>query len=348
MNKKKKIIMLFITFCSIFFTLWFGCNPFYNDNGTKHSTFNELDNTDVVKATGVTDPFSNNPIGFASLNGGTTGGKGGQVVTVTTLSDLKKYANATEPYIIKVSGTITCDYGEQIWINSNKTIVGVGTNATIVRGEFRADSKTNIIIRNLTIRDSYVEGDWAGDTQDYDGIQLDYCSNVWIDHNHITHMGDGLIDLRNATTYVTVSWNIFSNHNKAFGIGWTDNREFKITIHHNYFKDTNQRNPSFDNGMGHIYNNYFYNIASYGCYSRGYARVVLENSYFENVNNPYYPDSTAQLVAKGITLVNCTGKTQTLGTAFNPSSYYSYLLDSTSTVPDIVRSNAGPSNYIVY
>jgi pectate lyase len=36
-------------------------------------------------------------------------------------------------------------------------------------------------------------------------------------------MGDGLLDIRKDSQYITVSYNHFSHHNKAFGIGWTSN-----------------------------------------------------------------------------------------------------------------------------
>lgn len=43
-------------------------------------------------------------------------------------------------------------------------------------------------------------------------------------------MADGLIDLRKDSDYVTVSNCQFSDHNKAFGIGWTENIITKATV----------------------------------------------------------------------------------------------------------------------
>ena len=60
-------------------------------------------------------------------------------------------------------------------------------------------------------------------------------------------MNDGLIDSRKDTTNLTVSWNVIAEGNKFFGIGWTTNVTARITIHHNWIHDTNQRNPSTDN-----------------------------------------------------------------------------------------------------
>jgi pectate lyase len=66
-----------------------------------------------------------------------------------------------------VSGAITFEpKGTGIRVKSHKTIVGLGANATIVQGGFMLEVGVhNVIIRNLTIRDSFVEGDLEGKTQ---------------------------------------------------------------------------------------------------------------------------------------------------------------------------------------
>jgi pectate lyase len=93
-----------------------------------------------------------NADGFASLNGGTTGGNGGTVVTVTTFSDLVKYAAASGPYVIKVSGRITVTpFGYEIPVSDDKTIIGVGTTGEIYQGGFGLKPANNVIIRNLKI-----------------------------------------------------------------------------------------------------------------------------------------------------------------------------------------------------
>ncbi len=288
--------------------------------------------------------WSNVADGFAQ---GTTGGAGGQTVTVTTFADLVSYARASAPYIIRVNGSITVTpYGYEIPVASNKTIIGVGTKGEIVHGGFHLNPGTkNVIIRNLTIRDTKMADDDPDDKlYDYDGIQMDTADHIWIDHNRIERMNDGLIDSRLDTTNLTVSWNIIGGSNKAFGIGWTDNVVARMTIHHNWIHDTNQRNPSVDNvALAHLYNNYLTNIASYGNLSRGSTKLVLENSYFDRVSNPYYNDtSAAQLRQSGSIVVNSSGKTNTNGSAFNPSSYYSYTLDSAAAVPALLKTYAGP------
>jgi pectate lyase len=288
-------------------------------------------------------------VGFASLNGGTTGGAGGQTVTVTNQSDLENYAGSSDPYIIKVQGTITISpFGKEVNVTSNKTIVGVGADATIKEGGFRIINQRNVIIRNLTIRDTYVASDHEGKSQDYDAIQVDTSQNIWFDHCHFTRGGDGLLDLRKDTDYVTVSWCILSHHNKCWGVGWTDNVISKMTLHHNWIHDTEVRNPSFDNAIGHLYNNFLEDISGYGNWIRGNAIAVIENSYYENVKDPWYVDN-GEMVTRGNKAVNCSGRQEgNKGTAFDPSSYYSYTLDPVDDVPNLLRTYAGPSANIQY
>jgi pectate lyase len=296
--------------------------------------------------------------GFASVDAlgqnGTYGGRDGQIVTVKTLADLEKYATASEPYVIVVAATITMDpVGKEIKVQSNKTIVGSGTSGQIVGGGFFLGSGVhNVIIRNLTIRDAY-QGVWNDKEHDFDAIQMDGAHHVWIDHNDLRHMADGLIDVRKDSTYVTVSWNKLSQDNKAFGIGWTENVVTDITIHHNWIRETEQRNPSTDNAAhAHLYNNFLEDVAgtdissSYGNYSRGATRMVLENSWFQGFKNPVIKDATASIVQKGNTFVGTSGRNESGGTAFDPKTYYAYTLDKTADVPALLKSGAGPRSSI--
>ncbi|GAA2765039.1 hypothetical protein GCM10010103_40800 [Streptomyces paradoxus] len=292
--------------------------------------------------------------GFASVNSlgqnGTYGGRGGQVVTVTTQAELEKYATATQPYVIVVAGTINMNpVGKEIKVQSDKTIVGRGTAGHIVGGGFfLGQGVHNVIIRNLTIRDAY-QGIWNDKDHDFDAIQMDGAHHVWIDHNDLRHMADGLIDVRKDSTNVTVSWNKLSDNNKTFGIGWTENVKTDITIHHNWIRETEQRNPSADNAAhAHLYNNFLEDApgtaikSSYGNYSRGGTKMVLENSLFQGVNNPVIKDSGAAVVQRGNSFSGTSGRNESGGSAFDPKTYYPYSLDKATDLPSILKAGAGP------
>ncbi|WP_419999470.1 pectinesterase family protein [Streptomyces boninensis] len=296
--------------------------------------------------------------GFASVEAegqkGTYGGRDGKTVTVKTLAELEKYAIAEEPYTIIVAGKIDMDpVGKEIKVASDKTIVGAGTEGHIVGGGFfLGEGVHNVIIRNLTIRDSY-QGTWNDKEHDFDAIQMDGAHHVWIDHNDLRHMADGLIDSRKDTTNVTVSYNRLSTNNKAFGIGWTENVTADLTIHHNWIRETEQRNPSTDNAEhAHLYNNYLQDdpgteiSSSYGNYSRGATKMVLENSYFQGFTDPVTKDEGAEIVQRGNVFKDTSGRNEKGGSAFDPKDFYDYELDPADGLPALLATESGPQGSI--
>ena len=303
--------------------------------------------------------------GFASINdmdqNGTTGGAGGKTVTVTNQAELERYAQAIEPYIIRVKGAIHITpkpnpvtryeklTRKEVHVASDKTIIGVGKTGEIVGGGFflRPDVH-NVIIRNLTIRDSFVKGDWGGMTQDDDGLQMDTAHHVWVDHCHFSRHGDGIIDSRLGTTYLTVSWCIFSKHNKTFGIGWEKPVRTQITLHHNWFRDTSCRNPCVGGVLrAHLYNNYLKNVGTRGNRALDGTNMIVQNSVYENVNNPLRCDENCTLVATGNIYRNARGRRETRGPAFfDPGKFYEYTLDEAKDVPELLSKYAGPQENI--
>jgi pectate lyase len=289
--------------------------------------------------------------GFASVNAdgqnGTYGGRDGETVTVTNQADLTRYVTATQPYTIRVQGKITITpKGTELKVASDKTIIGVGQTGEIDEGGFFLGVDVhNVIIRNLTIGNTKVPSDTTGKEYDYDGIQMDTAHHVWIDHCTFHDINDGMIDSRKDTTYVTTSWNILHDHNKVYGIGWTENVTAQMTIHHNILRDTNQRNPSTDNVLrAHLYNNWLLRVESYGNYSRQATNMVIENSVFDQVNDPYYYD-TGTLVVIGNITRNTTGQKESSGTSysfFDPHKFYQYTLDAAGEVEALLTKCAGP------
>ncbi len=306
--------------------------------------------------------------GFASVNAmgqnGTTGGAGGKTVTVTNQAELERYARAIEPYIIRVKGAIKITpkpnpvtryerlTPKEVHVASDKTIIGVGKTGELVGGGFFIGPDIhNVIIRNLTIRDTYVKGDWGGLTQDDDGLQMDKAHHVWVDHCHFTRHGDGCLDSRAGTTYVTVSWCIFSKHNKTFAFSWDKEVRTQITLHHNWSRDTGCRNPIARKVLrAHLYNNYLQNVGTFGLWASDGTNMILQNSVFENVNNPHRGDQTnlnGTLVATGCIYRNSRGSRDVRGPAFfDPAKFYEYKLDKAEDLPEIIPKYAGPQENI--
>lgn len=109
--------------------------------------------------------------GYATLNGGTTGGKGGATVEVSSLSELTAAVKGDAASIVLITGPITGS-GENVKIGSNKSVIGkdssVGTwcpikiasdevpeltwyFAVLTGFTLTAKNVKNVIIRNLAI-----------------------------------------------------------------------------------------------------------------------------------------------------------------------------------------------------
>ncbi|TWM23208.1 Pectate trisaccharide-lyase [Bacillus paralicheniformis] len=290
--------------------------------------------------------------GFATLNGGTTGGEGGQTVTVTTGDQLiaaLKNKNANTPLKIYVNGTITTSNTSASKIDvkdvSNVSIVGSGTKGELKGIGIKIWRANNIIIRNLKIHEVA--------SGDKDAISIEGPSkNIWVDHNELYHSlnvdkdyYDGLFDVKRDAEYITFSWNYVHDAWKSMLMGSSDSDNYNrtITFHHNWFENLNSRVPAFRFGEGHIYNNYYSNIIESGINSRMGARIKIENNLFENAKDPivsWYSGSPGYWHVSNNKFVNSTGSMPTSSTTtYNPP--YSYSLDNVDNVKSIVKQNAG-------
>ncbi|WP_277209410.1 pectinesterase family protein [Isoptericola croceus] len=288
--------------------------------------------------------------GFASTTTeqrpqGTTGGAGGRTVTASDAAALARYAAADEPLTILVEGTLRIEpLGSMIKVAGDKTIAGVGPRAAIEGGGLFLDRVENVIVRNLTFRDSYVPGDWDGKDNDHDGIRIDTSSHVWIDHNEFTRLGDGLVDVRKDSTAVTLSWNVFRDHNKAIGVGWTPNVVTTLTMHHNWFSNIYQRNGSIDNvAAGHLYNNLVEGHGQYGTMSRGASQLVVEHSVYRHGEDAIVAkDPESRVHSRDNRFDSVRGRKDNTGPTFDPAAYYAYAPDPTAEVTALVTAQAGP------
>src|SRR5690606_12827512 len=130
----------------------------------------------------IEPPGNSGIIGFATQNGGTTGGQGGQVVTVSSYADLKSYAESATPYVIMVEGTISNgSAGGQINVGGNQSLSGVGSTAFLSGVGLNLSSRNRIVIRNFRLSlvgVSNPSGINGGDLISIQGTS----KNIWIDH----------------------------------------------------------------------------------------------------------------------------------------------------------------------
>jgi len=293
--------------------------------------------------------------GWASMNGGTTGGAGGETVTATNVIDFINYVQNTgqTPLIVQVSGNINLG-SSNIRVRGNKTVIGLpGSHITGNLKCYRAEESNNIF-KNLSMDNQAKVGDG-------DCISLDSVQHIWIDHCTFTDGGDGNCDIKNGSDYITVSWCIFkytydSGHNFSNLVGHsddngaTDRDHLLVTFHHNWwYTMCKERMPRVRFGQVHVYNNY------YDCSSNNYcigvgneAHIRVENNYFNDVDDAWknYYDAPGTPGEIGWNTGNVfystsipTWATNNYSTIFTPP--YPYTMDDGADVPALVQAYAG-------
>jgi uncharacterized repeat protein (TIGR02543 family) len=263
--------------------------------------------------------------GWATQNGGTTGGGSATPITVSTLADLQAQANSVGAKVIYVSGTMGSGVNTRVVVQANKTIIGLP--GAQLFGGFDIKSN-NVIIRNMKVR-----GPGAVDVNGVDCITIQSCTNVWIDHCDIWDGQDGNLDISNDANYITVSWTKFSytsastNHQFCNLIGSSDTRttdrgKLKITFLGNWWAaGCKERMPRVRFGQVHVVNNYFNSVGNNHCVRAGIeANLLVEGNYFESVSTPVdlFENNFTAVTVRNNTFVSVTGNTLGSGTAFTP------------------------------
>jgi pectate lyase len=307
--------------------------------------------------------------GYAAMPGNgletTTGGLGGDTIIIETLQELIDWGKAREdnsnPETVLLRGSIEADPTEVITVKRGGNISILGDT---IGGALYADLKnvslnirdySNIIIRNLKIHEVFYPND---------GITIDHCHHVWIDHCELfskTGNGigvdtyDGLLDIKKGSHNVTVSWCYFHDHMKTLLMGHSDNNgdqdiNLQATFHHNWFSNTDGRNPSLRFGHIHYYNNYLENISDYGLAIRNGAHAKIENCHFESVNVPIATDKFKghgyACVSGSIYTGSCTELDNQISEPTDCDFWenmipYEYSLEDVQTVARSVKAYAG-------
>jgi pectate lyase len=266
-----------------------------------------------------------------------TGGSLGDTVTAETLSDLQNYLGSSNPYVVKFSGELTGI--ETISIASDKTFLGVGDGAHLRGIEVSVNQARNVIIKNITI--SHVT---PQDALEINGksknIVIDHCE-FYSDRLHGKDYYDGLLDIKNESSFITVSRSCFHDHFKVCLISSGDQQVadsvIRVTFHHNYFYNCGPRLPSIRFGKAHIFNNYFKDSDD-AVNSRMNACVKVEKNYFENIGKAVFTDNSSY-----------AGYVQLVDNHFGSSSFidnpecdlqvpypYNQYLNETNNIPDII------------
>lgn len=201
-----------------------------------------------------------------------SGGRGGQVLKVTTLAasgpgSLQWALDQAGPRVIvfAVSGVIASDIRIP---HGDVTIAGQsapGVGITIAGHLYTpyGDTFGNIILRHLRVRPPVPDADWP--PIQHDSIQLSTVHTLIFDHIDASHAADEILDLWGGARDITVQWSMLGfslphagqpNHNFALINGPGGGR---ISVHHNLFAHNRARTPAISDGPADVVNNVVFN-----------------------------------------------------------------------------------------
>lgn len=177
--------------------------------------------------------------------------------------------------------------GKDSSIPMNITIEGIGDDATIHGFGMLIRNSRSIELRNIGMM-------WFMD----DGFSLDTNNaHIWIHNCDVFYgqkggasdqaKGDGSLDTKSDSKYVTISYNRFWDSGKTFLCGMkSESGPNWITYHHNWFDHSDSRHPRIRTMSVHVYNNYYDGVAKYGVGATTGADAFVECNYFRNCPHP--------------------------------------------------------------
>ena len=244
---------------------------------------------------------------------------------------------------------------------SQVTFEGIGDDATLNAGVavFRS---SNIEIRNLGLML------WGG-AHDGDGVSLKETTGAWVHNNDIFYglpghdndqvKGDGSLDIKDNSQYVTVSYNHFWDSGKSSLCGMeSETGPNYISYHHNWFDHSDSRHPRLRTMTIHVYNNYYDGVAKYGVGVTSGGEAFVEKNYFRNCKYPMLISlQGSDMIGGGTFSKESGGITKSYGNYMTgQKAYVTYQEDPTEfdayeaksrdeLVPLEVKAKSGGSTY---
>ncbi|KAE8668587.1 putative pectate lyase 3 [Hibiscus syriacus] len=241
-------------------------------------------------------------IGFGK---GTIGGRDGEIYVVTSPSDepldprpgtLRFGVIQNVPLWIIFARSMIITLKEELLITCDKTIDARGANVHIAYGAgLTVQFVKNVIIHNLHIhhilpKSGGIIKDGANHfglrtRSDGDGISLFGSTNVWLDHLSMYKCSDGLIDVVQGCTAITISNCHFTDQNDVMLFGASDSysadEKMQVTVAFNHFgKKLVQRMPRGRFGFFHIVNNEYTYWNMYAIGGSSHPTIISQGNRF--------------------------------------------------------------------
>lgn len=197
-----------------------------------------------------------------------------RIIGKVNLSDLDHISSSAEG--LQVKGAMM-----------NMTFEGVGDDATVYGFGFLLREAESVEFRNFAIM-RCLDDAMSLDTNN---------SHVWIHNMDLFYgkkgsaadqaKGDGTVDIKGDSKYVTVAYNRFWDNGKASMCGMkSETGENWITYHHNWFDHSDSRMARVRTMSVHMYNNYYQHCDVYGIGATSGSSIFMESNYFDAVKRP--------------------------------------------------------------
>ena len=197
-----------------------------------------------------------------------------RIIGKVSLSDLDHISSSAEGLQIKGA-------------TMNMTFEGVGDDATVYGFGFLLREAESVEFRNFAIM-RCLDDAMSLDTDN---------SHVWIHNMDLFYgkkgsaadqaKGDGTVDIKGDSKYVTVAYNRFWDNGKASMCGMkSETGPNYITYHHNWFDHSDSRMARVRTMSVHMYNNYYQHNDVYGIGATSGSSIFMESNYFDAVKRP--------------------------------------------------------------
>ena len=272
-----------------------------------------------------------------------------RIIGKVNLSDLDHISSSAEG--LQVKGAMM-----------NMTFEGVGDDATVYGFGFLLREAESVEFRNFAIM-RCLDDAMSLDTDN---------SHVWIHNMDLFYgkkgsaadqaKGDGTVDIKGDSKYVTVAYNRFWDNGKASMCGMkSETGENWITYHHNWFDHSDSRMARVRTMSVHMYNNYYQHNDVYGIGATSGSSIFMESNYFDAVKRPimsslqgtdakgdgtFSGEKGGLIKAYGNVFANKPANFSYIPYAENNTSFDAYeVSDPSEQVPASVKTLVGGTSY---
>lgn len=272
-----------------------------------------------------------------------------RIIGKVNLSDLDHISSSAEG--LQIKGAMM-----------NMTFEGVGDDATVYGFGFLLREAESVEFRNFAIM-RCLDDAMSLDTDN---------SHVWIHNMDLFYgkkggaadqaKGDGTVDIKGDSQYITVAYNRFWDNGKASMCGMTsESGPNYITYHHNWFDHSDSRMARIRTMSVHMYNNYYLHNDVYGVGATSGSSVFMESNYFDATKRPimsslqgtdakgdgtFSGEDGGLIKAYGNVFANKPDNFSYVPYAENNTSFDAYeVSDPSEQVPSSVKTLVGGTSY---